>query len=144
VFDELSGADLALYEVLWERVAGRDETELNAEERAYYHAEHVNMEAQNGGLVQYFMNTRGEEIADARAALAAIGARYHAEIFERAVAIWEQERALPDSWWTEELDDRAFSESRIAALDDEWYAMDIIPIELGYARAHATSFGLRA
>ena len=140
--DELSNADLALYEQLWERVAGRDENEFNAEEAAYYHAEHVNMEAQNGGLVQYFMNTRGEEIADGRAGLRAIGATYHAEIFERAVAIWEQERALPDSWWTEELDDRAFSESRIAALDDEWYAMDMIPFEVRYARAHAASFGL--
>jgi len=142
--DALSNADLVLYERLWDRVAGRDETELNADEAAFYHAEHVNMEAQNGGLVQYFMNTRGEEIADGRAGLEAIGASYHAAIFERAVAIWEQERTLPDSWWTEELDDRAFSESRITALDDEWYATDIIPIELGYARANAASFGLSA
>jgi hypothetical protein len=144
VTDELSNADLGLYEVLWDRVAGRDENEFNAEERAYYHAEHVNMEAQNGGLVQYFMNTRGEEIADARAALRAIGADHHAAVFDRAVAIWEEERARPDSCWADDLDDRAFSESRIADLDGEWYAVDLIPIELGYARANPASFGLSA
>ena len=139
---ELSNADLGLYEVLWERVAGRDENELNPEERAYYHAEHVNMEAQNGGLVQYFMNTRGDEIDDARAGLRAIGAEHHAAVFDRAVAIWEEERAMPDSCWANELDGRAFGESRIAGLDDAWYSEDLIPIELRYARANASSFGL--
>ena len=140
--DELSNADLELYEQLWERVLGRDESEMSAEERAYYHAEHVNMEALNGGLVQYFMNTRGEEIAEARASLRAIGADHHVAVFDRAVAIWEQERAVPGSCWEKDLDDRAFSESRIADLDDEWDTPDVIPTELRFARANAAAFGL--
>ena len=87
--------DLLLYERLWEWVAGRSEDEMSAEELALYHAEHVNMEALNGGLVQYFLNTRGEEIDEARAALRTLGAPHHAAVFDRAVARWNEERAVP-------------------------------------------------
>ncbi len=70
----LTPQDLQLYEQLWERVAGRAGGEMSVEELALYHGEHVNMEVVNGGLVQYFMNARGEEIAEARAALRTLGA----------------------------------------------------------------------
>ncbi len=140
----LGADDLMLYEQLWELVAGRDENEMSAEELAFFHAAHVNMEVLNGGLVQYFLNTRGEEIDEARAALRTLGAPHHAAVFDQAVARWNEERAVPGSCWEKELDDRAFTESRIGELDQAWEAEDIIPIELNYARSHAAAFGLSA
>jgi hypothetical protein len=142
--DLLEASDVDLLELLWEIVTMLPEDEMTPAQRAFYFAEHVNMEVENGGLVQYFMNTRGDEIADARAALRAIAADHHAAIFDRAVAIWEHERAAPNSCWANELDSRAFSESRIANLDDEWSAEDLTAIELRYARANADSLGRSA
>jgi hypothetical protein len=140
-----TGAELAklhddqLHERLWERVLMLSEREMTPEQRAFYHSELLNMEVDNGGLVQYFLNTRGEEIDETRAALATIGAHYHAALFEQAVTIWNEERLKPGSCWQRDLDDRAFSESRISELDDDWYGENLLGVELAYARANTAS-----
>ncbi len=129
-----------LLEHLWEEALG-PEDELTSQQATFYFAEHVNMEVLNGGLVQYFMNTRGDEIEDAQDALKTIGAAAHRAIFDRAVDIWNAERAIPGSCWDEELDHRAFSESRIAEPDDEWEALeDLGEIEIRFAGANPDGF----
>ena len=140
-----TGAELAmlhddeLHERLWARVLMLSEQDMTAEQRTFFYAELLNMEVENGGLVQYFLNTRGEGIDESRAALATIGAHYHAALFDRAVTIWNEERLIPGSCWELELDDRAFSESRISELDDNWYGENLLDVELAYARANMAS-----
>jgi hypothetical protein len=138
--DQHGASGDALYELLWADVAGLTEDEMTPEQLAFYYAEHVNMQVLNGGLTQYFLNTRGDEIDEARAALETIGAPHHAKVFDRAVEIWRAERAVSGSCWEEDLDHRAYTESRIGRLDDDWEAEDIVAIELGYVRANLPGF----
>ncbi len=133
-------AEGELVELTWERACRLSEDQMSPEMAVFYYVEHVNMEVMNGGLVQYFMNTRGDEIDEARASLHTIGAPSHLEVFDRAAAIWREERAIPGSCWETELDLRAFHESGILALEDDW-TDDITDIEIVYIRAHPAAFG---
>ena len=46
-------------------------------------------EVQNGGHLQYFLNSRGEHLSETHSALLALGAQQHAAILEQAVTRWE-------------------------------------------------------
>jgi hypothetical protein len=89
--------------------------------------ETLGYEYDNGGLFQFFWNTRGADNDDTLAALERGGDKPHAEVFRRAVAAFEAERPSLESAWQSfddgndlELYASAAAQSAISALDDEW------------------------
>lgn len=132
----LSNAELV--EAIWGCISG---TESDASS-IVWEVELINMEVCNGGLVQYFQNTRGDGLDEAVAALRAIGAPEHLAVFERAVAIYRDERAEPGGCWEEDLGHRPYEESRIKQMDEvnEWDIDAIIDIEAAWIRSHASDF----
>ena len=85
----------------------------------------------NGGLFQYFWNTRGEHASETLGALQARGLTDHARVFAEAIALFEKERSDFEAEWR--LFDRhrwdstrygaASDKSAIPALDDAWAAL---------------------
>lgn len=127
-----------LVEVIWGCISGAESKASSI----FWQVELINMEVCNGGLVQYFQNTRGEDLDEATAALRAIGAPKHLSVFERAVAIYREERAQPGGCWEEDLGHRPYEESRIDQMDkvQEWDIDAIIDIEAAWIRSHANEF----
>ena len=138
-FDNIANLPNAeLVEMMWGCISGA-ESEASS---VFWEVELINMEVGNGGLVQYFQNTRGESLEEAMAALRAIGAPKHLSVFERAVAIYREERAQPGGCWEEDLGHRPYDESRIQQIDEaqEWDIDAIIDIEAAWIRSHASEF----
>lgn len=84
-------------------------------------------EYDNGGLFQFFWNTRGNDNAATLAALQRTGHDRHAELFERAILAYEAEKSILQGAWTTFDDTRdvsvyslAVERSAIPALDAEW------------------------
>jgi hypothetical protein len=86
---------------------------------------------QNGGMLQYFWNTRGEHASETLAALQLRGCTDHARVFAEAIARFEKERPGLEAEWR--LFDRppwdanrygvVEQRSAISALDDGWAAL---------------------
>lgn len=93
----------------------------------------LQLEYDNGGLFQYFWNTRGEDNAATLAALQRTGHDRHAAVFAEAIQVFEAERSMLESVWSE-LDVSAYSEaverSAIPTLDAQWGALPpLVPFD---------------
>ncbi len=104
-------------------------------------------EVDNGGFNQYFWNTSGSLAVEAVAGLRLIGAAPHADITERAIAVYEQEREAM-SKYRDRGTIEAFSESNehtgLTELDEAFYAADeaesIASLRIRYIREHPEKF----
>jgi hypothetical protein len=104
-------------------------------------------EVLNGGFEQYFTNHRGTHNAQTLDALNTLGAEGFTRVFERALAVFERERAL---FLCDDLEDAAQIAVRkerlkdLGDLDSAFYRLenvDPIVCVLGrYARAHAAGY----
>ena len=88
------------------------------------------VEYDNGGLFQFFWNTRGESNEATLAALKRRGDGPHAEVFRKAVAAFDAElQAFQSSWQSSDnlLDGAVYSaaveRSSIPSLDRDWAAL---------------------
>ena len=86
--------------------------------------ETLQYEYDNGGLFQFFWNTRGEENENTLAALQRAGFGRHADLFGRVVAEFDAERETLAAAWKNPFDMDAYSSaaqrSAITACDIEW------------------------
>ena len=97
--------------------------------------ETLQYEYYDGGLFQFFWNTRGKDNAATLAALQRTGHDRHAELFERAILAYEAEKSVLQGAWTTFDDTRdvsvysvAVERSTIPALDEEWATLpSLIP-----------------
>ena len=94
----------------------------------------LDLEYQNGGLFQFFWNTRGRQNAVTLEALTRAGLPEHARLFEQAVQIFEAEkRRLEDDWKAFDASRdpgiyaAAKARSRIASLDAARQALPQLP-----------------
>jgi hypothetical protein len=112
--------------------------------KTFWMVEELNYEVGNGGFVQYFQNTNGEDVAEADAGLAAMGASKHLKVFREAVTRWRRERQAIDRIGAAEMKGwdcaKAIESLAVTQLDDRWYSTPIEPIESAYIRAHIDAF----
>ena len=95
--------------------------------------ETLQYEYDNGGLFQFFWNSRGEHNAATLAALKRSGHDRHAELFKRAILAFEAEKSMLQVEW-KTFDDThdvsvysvAVARSAIAALDAEWATLPLL------------------
>lgn len=119
----------------------RDPQALRNGQQVVYFVELVNYEIGNGGLVQYFHNTRGAFVDQTVAALQRIGAPHHHAVFLEATRIWRAERAMLEAMWgTVEGFSRSYDLSSLSGLDDRWYDVPIEPLEAAFVRANLDEF----
>lgn len=137
----------SLYDSICEKAGYGDELHnLNAGERAFYVVSMFNMEVQNGGLCQFFVNSTRELAPEVAQALRAIGADIYAELYESFCAKNGIDWSDLDSFV---IDDVAEFEARRECapfddFDDAFYVRyetDSLEDRLErYARAHREQF----
>ncbi|MFN0135425.1 MAG: DUF4375 domain-containing protein [Phycisphaerae bacterium] len=102
---------------------------LPANLRPFITTQMLDAEVKNGGFVQWFWNSSGQFAPLVPEDLRRIGADTHAAIVARAVAIHADEKAAFDSAQNSWTPSKAFSQlaktSKLAALDDEYYAIQV-------------------
>ncbi|HEY3241945.1 MAG TPA: DMP19 family protein [Phycisphaerae bacterium] len=113
--------------------------------RMVYATSALEGEVNNGGFLQFFWNTRGECSQMALEGLKLIGAERHADLLQRAIVIYEQDKRLQRRSG-DKLDAEAFSnaerDSRLNPLDDEFYNLteQLAPLRVKYIRSHLDEF----
>ena len=140
----LTTPDEELPTLVWGYTTGFD-LDAHPVWKTFWMVEELNYEVGNGGFVQYFENTNGGHVADADAALAAMGASKHLGVFREAVRRWRRERQAIDRIRTAEMKGwdcaQATDSLTVGQLDDRWSPIE--PIESAYIRAHLDAFASR-
>ena len=99
-------------------------------------------EYDNGGLFQFFWNSRGKDNEATLTALQHAGFGRHADLFRRVVAVFESERATLEAAWNNRADiinayTSAEQRSAIPGFDIEWGKLPrLVP---GGAQRHAST-----
>jgi hypothetical protein len=107
----------------------------------------VEAEVANGGFNQYFWNSSGRFAAEALAGYKLVGATRHAELVEKAIAIYSRERPKQEQFkrkGTVQAFSESYEHTALNALDDPFYALDktekISPLRIKYIRDHPAEF----
>lgn len=118
----------------------------NEARRSIYLIWLLQAEVNNGGHNQFYYNSSGQFYEYLPNALRLVGAQRHAELMERANAIYEREY----NRITEHLDgtiegfSKSYDDNPLNPLDDEFYKLegeeDLFALQVAYIRAHKEAF----
>ena len=100
-------------------------------------------EVNNGGFTQFFWNSSRHYLPEVREGCILIGAHEHLGLFEEALAVYEEHRgrlgALKDENSLEAFS-TSYEPDVFHELDNRFFELDSMPLQLAYIRQHLDEF----
>ena len=135
---------MAMMEYLEEKTQyGEDMSVLSAEERIFYVTQTFEMEANNGGVSQFFYNESGRFASELVNAFNEIGAKVTAGICQKAIEAFGREIPVDQDEREDMLDELEDEISEILEeCDSEFYNYEdnLSELNYNYVMKHKTSF----